>query len=238
MAITDGQLEGLTSWQRYQSLPRQCMADKLVAECFRLLRIIRIVLQHPQGHLKQCGGHLNLTSHANAYPLFLEISPVGLALLQSLICYYLTERGAERVGPAYLDAMLHSYFTDLVGEIRGFEDEDRVLCQFRPHLLLNRHWRLDCFNPRFLVEEGCCVLQLAPRFADGSVHPIDFHLRLNDGLYRIPMEAMHARPDSGSPLCNAIRLDELAGWRRKAGAATDEPSARPLASPSFRHKES
>lgn len=221
----DGQLEGTSSWQRYLSLPRRNLSEKLVAESYRLLRIVRVALLHPQGQVKGRWTRegapelIRLGCHANAYPLQLGITPVGLQLLQSLLLYYLQERDAKQVGPAYLEAMLQSYFTDLVGELRGFEDEDRALCQFRPGIGLNRHWRLVCHNPRYRVEEGYCLLQLGPRFAEGGSHPIDFILRLNDTLYRVPMEALVARPGSQETLRHAIALQALAGWQIQAGDA-------------------
>lgn len=212
-------LEGLTSWQRYQALPRRSLAEKIVAESYRLLRMVRVALQHPQGVLRGSGQRIELGCHANAYPLQLVISPVGLRLLDSLIHLYLQSRERSDLGPAYLDAMLLSYYTDLVAELRGFEDEDRVLCQFRPAILLNRHWRLECRNARYRVDNGYCLLQLGPRYADGQCHPIDFYLQLNDHHYRVPMEALVVPPCpqniavDGQPLRCAIAMSELVGWR-------------------------
>lgn len=206
-------LEAVESWQRYRSLPRHCLTDKLIAESYRLLRIVRVVLLHPQGHL--AGDHecLTLTCHANRYPVQLAITPAGLQLLQSLVCYYLAESQGGQVGEAYLEAMLQGYFTDLIAELRGFEDEDRTLCQFRPGLALNRHWRLDCRNPRYRVENGYCLVQLAPRFADGAVHPIDFYLTLNDAWYRVPMEALSVPPGGDGREPHAIPMGELPRWQ-------------------------
>ena len=212
-------LEGLTSWQRYQALPRRSLAEKIVAESYRLLRIVRVALQHPQGVLKGNGQRIELGCHANVYPLQLVISAVGLRLLDSLIHVYLQTRECRELGPAYLDAMLLSYYTDLVAELRGFEDEDRALCQFRPVIEFNRHWRLECRNARYRVDSGYCLLQLAPRYADGQCHPIDFYVQLNDHHYRVPMEALVIPPGpqhlavDGQPLRCAIAMSELAGWQ-------------------------
>ena len=225
-------LEGVTSWQRYLALPRRSLAEKIVAESYRLLRIVRVALQHPQGVLKGNGQRIELGCHANVYPLQLVISSVGLRLLDSLIHVYLRSRDCRELGPAYLDAMLLSYYTDLVAELRGFEDEDRALCQFRPVIEFNRHWRLECRNARYRVEHGYCLLQLAPRYADGQCHPIDFYVQLNDHHYRVPMEALVVPPSpqhlavDGQPLRCAIAMSELAGWQiGKAPTRSDGASA-------------
>ena len=212
-------LEGMTSWQRYLALPRKSVAQKVIAESYRLLRIVRVSLQHPAGELKGTEQRIELGCNTNAYPLQLVISAVGLRLLDSLCHYYLRAQLQHDVGPAYLDAMVLAYFTDLVAELRGFEDEDRALCQFRPSVVLNRHWRLACRNPRYRVDEGYCLLQLGPRYADGQTHPIDFFIRLNECHYRVPMEALVVPPGSGSrafdgqPVRCAIAMRDLAGWQ-------------------------
>lgn len=224
-------LEGQASWQHQLALPRQDQAQKLVAEGYRLLRLVRIALCHPQGQLKGSRDRqgrlqgLSLGCHANAYPVQCGISLVGLQLLQSMLLFYLQERDGGRVGPAYLQAMLLSYYTDLVAEIHEFEDEDRALCQFHPGLELNRHARLECRNPRFGVAEAHCLIQLSPRLAAGPVRPIDFFLHLNDGHYRVPMEALVALPGR-SPSCpHAIPLAALGGWQIDSAATPVSPNS-------------
>ena len=204
-------LEGITSWQRYQQLPKKQISDKVIAETYRLLRIIRIAWLHPDGQIDRRDNFIELCCNSNQYPLILKITDTGLALLQSLVFYFLN-RSQTRYGDAYHEAMLQSYFTDLVGELRGFEDEDRVLCQFRPGLNINRHWRLDCENPRYQVTDGFCVIQLNPRYDDGACHPIDFHLRLNERFYIVPMEALVPFSAGDKRYINAISLSALTRW--------------------------
>jgi hypothetical protein len=211
-------LEGVTSWQRYQQLPKKQTADKIIAETYRLLRIVRVAWLHPEGQIVRHAHAIELCCNSNQYPLILKITETGLSLLQSLVFYFLN-RPYTRYGEAYHDAMLQSYFTDLVGELRGFEDEDRALCQFRPGLNINRHWRLDCENPRYQVTDGFCVIQLNPRFDDGGCHPIDFHLRLNDRFYVVPMEALTPFSTAEDKrLINAISLSALDRWECRSSS--------------------
>lgn len=217
-------LEGVTSWLRYQQLPKKQIADKIIAETYRLLRIVRVAWLHPDGQIEKRGNITELCCNSNQYPLILKITDTGLSLLQSLVFYFLN-RAQTQYGDAYHEAMLQSYFTDLIGELRGFEDEDRVLCQFRPGLNINRHWRLDCENPRYQVTDGFCVIQLNPRYDDGVCHPIDFHLRLNDRFYVVPMEAL--TPFSiaeDKRYINAISLTALDRWECRSGSQPSEMS--------------
>jgi hypothetical protein len=217
-------VEGVTSWQRYQQLPKKQIADKIIAETYRLLRIVRIAWLHSDGQIERRGNVTELCCNSNQYPLILKITDTGLSLLQSLVFYFLN-KAQTQYGDAYHDAMLQSYFTDLVGELRGFEDEDRVLCQFRTSLNINRHWRLDCENPRYQVTDGFCVIQLNPRYNDAVCHPIDFHLRLNDRFYVVPMEALTPFSTAEDKrYINAISLTALDRWECSLGSQPSDMS--------------
>ena len=73
--------------------------------------------------------------------LALDISPAGLALLESVVAYYLGSF-AQPYSAAYVEAMVLRYYADIVGEVKRFSDEGRSLFQFREPLRLNRHLRL------------------------------------------------------------------------------------------------
>jgi hypothetical protein len=205
-------LEGVTGWQRYQQLSKRNRTEKIIAECYRILRVIRIAWIHPEGEIKQKQGVIECGCNCNEYPVLLRLTQTGVDLLQTLVQRYLERRNTP-YGERYHEAILQNYYQDLLGEIRGFEDEDRALCQFRTVLKMNRHVRLNCRNPRYEVCDGYCVIQLGPSFDDGQCHPIDFHLRLNDRFYIVPMEAFFPyQPVSASALANSIAMTELSGW--------------------------
>jgi len=203
-------MSGQQSWANYLAIPRRTRAEKVIAESYRLLRIIRIALLHPLGFVKGNEKVIELTCHSNAYPVMVKITPCGLRLLQSLVNFYLNEYRLERIGPGYLDEMLVAYFSDLVEELYGFEDEDHVLCQFRSLTDFNRHYRFDCLNPRYFYTKTHCVIELSPQYSEQSF-PIDFHICQNEHSYLIPMEALTLMPVDNSHQFGIAR-EELVNW--------------------------
>ena len=200
-------LEGLTSWQRYLALPRSTAIDKLVAEVYRILRVHHLALVMPEGRLEvdMDDGLIRIRCVHARCALFLTTTPVGLELLESFVCYYL-DAARQPYGDAYLEAMLAQYFVDIVAEIKGFNDEDRILYQFNQRLPINRHFRFDSDNPAYRVEAGMLQLEIGKRYADPLRYPVDFYLVFDGRLHVIPVEALRQ---------GCLPLAELARWQAR-----------------------
>lgn len=200
--------EGKTSWAKYLALPKRSATEKLVAEVFRILRILRIAANHAQGRLEAREGLVRAACNFQRCALALNITPAGLSLLESFVFCYLDAFG-QPYGEAYVEALLTQYFTDIVDEIHKFADEDRVLYQFMPRFAyFNRHYRLDCDNPKLTAESDHLRFEIGASHADPVRYPIDFFVPLDEGLYIIPVEAL-----KDSRLANA----ELPRWRVRDG---------------------
>jgi len=200
--------EGKTSWAKYLALPRRSATEKLVAEVFRILRIFRIAASHAQGRFEARDGLIRSACNFQRCALALNITPVGLTLLESFVFCYL-DSFRQPYGEAYVEALLTQYFTDIVGEIHKFADEDRVLFQFRPKFAyFNRHYRLDCDNPRYESDFGYFQFEIGASYADPVRYPIDFFLPLDEGLHIIPVEALKD---------GRLAADELPRWRASVG---------------------
>lgn len=200
--------EGKISWEKYLALPRRTTTDKLVAEVFRILRIFRIAATHAQGRLEIRDGLVRAACNFRRCALALNITPAGLTLLESFVFCYL-DAFRQPYGEEYVDALLTQYFTDIVGEIHKFADEDRVLFQFRPKFpYFNRHYRLDCDNPRYEAEVDHFQFEIGAAYTDPVRYPIDFFLPLDEGLHIIPVEALK---DGRLPTA------ELPRWRARSG---------------------
>jgi len=202
------------SWTTYLSLPRDTATGKLVAELYRIARVARRVACHPQGHVEVEGGVVRFNGAIDRVALSLEITEAGLALLDSATTYYL---GAleEPYPEAYVEAMLTQYFSDLVGEIKRFADEDRVLYQFRQKYPFSRHFRFDCDNPRVAIGDGICRFEPGERYGDSARYPIDFYLILDNTLHIIPVEALSDF---------ALPLADLPRWRARLSEGQTLPA--------------
>jgi len=200
--------EGKDSWAKYLALPRQSATEKLVAEVYRSLRIFRIAATHAQGRLEARDGLIRAACNFKRCALALNITPAGLNLLESFVFCYL-DSFSQPYGEAYVEALLTQYFTDIVGEIHKFADEDRVLYQFRPKFAwFNRHFRLDCDNPRYSVDADAFQFEIGAPYADPVRYPIDFFLPLDEGLHIIPVEALKD---------GRLAASELPRWRARSG---------------------
>jgi len=183
-------LEGRLTWARYLSLPRKRGMDKVAAELYRILRIATIATTHAQAHVEARDGLLRLGCDFNRCALDLNITPMGVRLLCAAVHLYL-DAPNQPYSDAYNEALLMQYFFDIVGEIRKFSDEDRVLYQFaRPYPYFNRNFRFDCDNPKLKQEADYWEFEIAPQHRDCIRYPIDFYVQGNNGLFIIPVEAL------------------------------------------------
>ena len=193
------------SWDTYMALPRDGALAKLVAELYRILRVARRIAFHPQGHMEVEDGIVRMNGAIDRFALSLEITQAGLSLLESAAAYYLSTMG-QPYPDAYVEAMLAQYFADIIGEVKRFADEDRVLYQFRQKRHFNRHFRFDCDNPKFEIGGEHLHITLGGRYVAAQTYPIDFFLIIDDTLHIVPVEAL----DEG-----ALPLGELPLWRAR-----------------------
>lgn len=194
--------ESQTSWERYSVLPRATMTDKVVAELYRMLRVVRLVAFHQHGHIEIEDGIVKINGAVNQVSLTLEITPAGVTLLESAVTYYL-ETFNQPYPVAYIDAMLAQYFADLITETRRFADEDRILYQFRQPFAFNRHFRFDCDNPKMSMHDGVLEVEIGPRYTNTAVYPIDFYITIGNVLHIIPVEVLKN---------GCLSLSELPKW--------------------------
>lgn len=195
------------------------LADRLAGELYRVLRVCRLVLTSAGGEAALADGAVRLKAIVDRTVMILDITPAGLTLLESAVAYWLTARRGPYPA-AYVETMLAEYYRDLVGEIRRFADENRVLCQFRHRRPFNRHLRLDCDNPRHRDVGTAIEFDIGPVYRDAARHPIDFFVEIDGHLHIIPVEAL----DEG-----CIKRADLGRWR----ARLDDDGRLPAA---FRHR--
>lgn len=196
----------LPSWKKYLALPKATGTEKVVAEVFRILRIYHLAWMLPAGRIEMDDGIVRMSSVFERCALSLNISPVGIELLESFVCYYL-DSFHQPYSAAYVEAMLAQYFSDIVAEIKGFADEDRVLYQFRQTMPMNRHFRFDNDSPRYQVEDDMLMIDTGKMHANTDRYPLDFYLVFRDVLHIIPVEALKQ---------GKIPLDQLSRWQSRA----------------------
>ena len=118
-AILAPSAEGVPTWQRYLSLPRACLAEKVTAELYRVLRVLRLVTFHPHGHVEIEDGIVKFNGAVNKVALTLDITAAGVVLLESTVAYYL------ELAPPALSASL--YRGDARPIFRGYRRRDQAL---------------------------------------------------------------------------------------------------------------
>lgn len=203
------------SWQRYRDLPRAGATERLVAELYRLLRLVRIAAFHPRGEVGMRGGLVRIKAIAGAVVLTLEISLAGLGLLESAVAWYLGSLG-QPYPDAYVEAMLAQYFYDIIAEMRAFSDEGRAPYQFRRTFAFNRHFRFDCDNPRTRQDDTALAIEIGAPYRDAARYPIDFFLLHGDALHIVPVEALSE---------GRLPLAELPRWRARLADGVTLPAA-------------
>ena len=198
-------MESQSSWHAVLALPRKTVTDKLVAEVHRILRIFRITSFHREGRLETSDGLVRMACNFDRCALALTITSAGLDLLGAFVHLFL-DAPNQPYGEAYVERLLMQYFTDIVGEIHKFADEDRVLYQFRSPGYFNRHFRFDCDNPRCHADDDGYRFEIGAAYADANRYPIDFFFTHGDDIHIIPVEALK----DGS-----LKQGELSRWRAR-----------------------
>lgn len=186
------ELATLGSWQFYLALPKRSSTEKLMAEIFRTLRIVRVAATQRNGSIEiKDNGLIRAFCEYNRCALSLSITESGLELLIAAVVYYLDAQ-SQPYSDAYVELVLGQYFTDIVGEISAFGDDDRVLFQFRQKCWFNRQQRFDVDNPRVQIEQEGYRVDTG-RYGDNPArYPLDFFITLDGRLYIVPVEALKA----------------------------------------------
>lgn len=198
--------EGKTSWEKYLALPRHNTTQRMVAETFRILRVLRIVTTHALGRIEIREGLIHATGKFHRDILTLTITEAGLALVESFVFCFL-DSFHQPYGETYVEALLTQYYADIIGEIHTFTDENRSLYQFRPKFpYFNRHFRLDCDSPHVRFGAEHIEFDLGEHQVDPARTPIDFFVPLDESLYIIPAEALTG---------NRLALESLPAWRAR-----------------------
>ncbi len=182
-------MEGLSSWEKYLALPRSTATEKMVAEIYRIFRVYRISAIHQDGRMELGEGLVRMSCTFKRCALSLNITPVGLRLMESFVYAYL-DSFRQPYAEAYSELLLLQYFLDIVAEIRKFADQDRVLYQFRPRGFFNRYFRLDCDNPRYEFNDGRYRFDIGELYTDPVRYPIDFFVVIKDVMHIVPVEAL------------------------------------------------
>ena len=203
-------IEAMGTWATYLSLPRATTAQKIVAEVYRILRIYHISTVQKNGHIDIEDGIIRTFCSFERVALVLSISATGLGLLQSFVHFYLNSLN-QPYSDAYNDLIFQQYFADIVTEIKRFNDVDRVLYQFHKKLFFNRHYRYDCDNPKFDIDETRCKFDIGPMYRNPAIYPIDFYLEVTGQMYIIPVEVLND---------GVILLVDLPKWKAKLETTT------------------
>ena len=179
----------LTAWKRCLELPRATQTEKILAELYRVLRVVRKMSFHAHGHVDIRNGIVCLNGAIDLCALSLEITAAGLDILETMVAYWFSSLTSP-YPEAYVEAMLAEFFVDLVAEIKRFSDEDRILYQFRRRAPFNRHFRFDCDNPKANYDSEFVAFEIGERYRDPARTPIDFFAVLDDVFHIIPVEAL------------------------------------------------
>jgi hypothetical protein len=204
----DSSLEGKTCWEKYQALPRSSRIDKMVAQVYRMLRVFRMALVREGGSIEESRGAVKIGCIENATVFSLIITRSGLTLLESFVVCYLNSF-RQPYGEAYAEALLSQYYADITNEIKKFQDEDADILRFRKQCEFNRHFRLDCGNPKYAIVGDHLVFEIIDSFYDPLRYPIDFFVMVDEELHVIPIEALtHKKlPIQELPVWKARTLD-------------------------------
>jgi hypothetical protein len=196
-------LAGRTSRERYRSLPRNNRSERLVAELYRILRLYDVVGMNG-GTIRSESACVHLNHVVDSIAYSCRISLPGPELLVSFVHYYLS-LPFRRDPPAYVEAVLSSYYNDIVDQIRNFHDEDANVLVFHTGVKINRHVRFICGDAPYRFDgDGHVTFGIEEYFRNRGTVPVDFYIEIDGELFIIPVEAL----DNGR-----LPRSELESWK-------------------------
>jgi hypothetical protein len=131
------------------------------------------------------------------------------------VAYYF-EASTLPYSETYTEWMLDQYFLDIIGEVKRFADEDRVLYQFHHRGFFNRHFRYDCDSPTVSMGTEYCEFKLNRAQSDTKAFPFDFYIIVNDHLHIVPVEALSK---------DRLPVDKLPLWRARSPEGVHLPAS-------------
>jgi hypothetical protein len=196
-------IEGKSSREKYLALPKRNRTERIVAEIYRILRIYSMACISKDGKITYENNRvcINLVTNPTVYSY--RIFKPGLELLTSAVVYYLSSLD-KLDPPAYVEAMLSSYYIDINDQIRDFHDEDCDVLVFRTKFTINRHFRFASGNAKFVFDGGFVSFEIDEFHKNAGVFPIDFYFDFDQELHIVPVEAL----DNGK-----LPVSELTNWK-------------------------
>lgn len=191
--------------QRQAALAPRDRVQRVMAQVYRILRLLRRGVAAPGARLKNGEGVFQLNYVERPFAFGLRVTHAGLELLASLVALYL-DLLRQPYPEAYLEALLSQYYEDIITEVRYLSDEEGSVLHFRKEMAFNRHCRLRCGNARFVLGPQHLEVAIGERFADPRAYPIDFFLLIEGEFHIIPAEALET---------GRLPRAELERWRAR-----------------------
>ena len=206
--LLNPKLAGLGARERFLELAPKCRVERLAAQVFRILKIVRLGATAPGNRLKCEERVFQINYIGEPFSFGLRITLAGLDLLSGFTAAYLS--GPLRPhSEAYQELLLNQYYEDIIAEIRYLSDEDGNVLHFRKTHDFSREFRYLCGGAKYLLQPQRIEIEIGERFADKARYPIDFFLQVEGEFYIVPCEVLGegARLERGELLKWRIRQD-------------------------------
>ena len=199
------ELAGLGLRERFKALNPATRTQRLTAQVYRILKVLRRGVSAPGVRLKSSERVFQVNYTEKPFAFGLRVTFSGLELLTGFVALLLDfERQPH--AEAYVEAMLSQYYEDIIAEVRYLSDEDGSVLHFRKKFAFNRHFRFQCCTARFELGPTSLTIDIGERFNDKLAYPLDFYLLIEGEFHIVPCEA----------LSNGVMArEELAAWKAR-----------------------
>lgn len=194
---------GMALRERLNALVPRSRTERLVAQVYRILKIIRRSVSAVDARLASMEHVFQINYIEHPFAFSLHISFEGLELLSGFVALYMNFRRSPHP-ESYVEAALSQHYEDILAEVRYLSDEDGSVLHFRKPFYFNRHFRFRCCTARFRFGPEHLEIDMGERFLDKGRFPLDFYLMIEGDFYIIPCEVM----DDGK-----IARDALPQWK-------------------------
>lgn len=155
-------IEGESFRKHYEALPENTSMEKIVKNCYRIMKIIRNGIQHNMSNVNCNSDNYDINYYHRSVSYILKISRNGIKYLYTIIMNTILEQimgiSTKYMTTGHFEGIIYSWYTEMLNEITQFSDDINTELLIVPNELKIRSTvRYPIENPHVVAEDETTI---------------------------------------------------------------------------------